>query len=188
MLVWISLSFKGLSTIYKSTVFLLTQCVANNSGSSMHFFCHQEDNHHGVDHDPAEADGDNPYQGHQQEEQGQIGGEKFKSSTWNHMYWWCSHCASKTYICQNTQLENLNLSLERFVMLVYSFSEIWKYHDFSCHSTEPIQKAWKPQFWPADFTFSSMAAALYLCPKLVNLSRSGCLHVTFKWHNYMQLA
>ena len=48
-------------------------------------------------------------------------GEKFKSSASNHMYW-CSHCASKTYIHQNTVLENLNLSFVRFVMLVYSFS------------------------------------------------------------------
>ena len=45
------------------------------------FFCHQEDNHHNVDHDPAEADGDHRKQGHQQEEHGQPGGEKFKSST-----------------------------------------------------------------------------------------------------------
>ena len=53
----------------------------------------------------------------------------------------------------------------------------WEYLDFSCHSTKPTQETWKPQFWPADFTFPSMAAALYLCPKLVNLSRSGYLHV-----------
>ena len=50
-------------------------------------------------------------------------GEKFKSSTDNHRYWWCSECATKTYLRQNTVLENSNLRLERFVMLVYSFTE-----------------------------------------------------------------
>ena len=64
----------------------------------------------------------------------------------------------------------------------------WEYLNFSCHSTKPTQEAWKTQFWPAGFDFPSMAAALYICPKLVNLSRSGFLHVTFKWHNHMPLA
>ena len=50
-------------------------------------------------------------------------GGKFKSSTNNHRYWWCSECATKTYLRQNTVLENSNLRLERFVMLVYSFTE-----------------------------------------------------------------
>ena len=58
--------------------------------------------------------------------------------------------------------------------------------DFSCYST---QEALKPQFWPGDITFPIiMAAALYLCPKLVSLSRYGFLHITFKWLNHMQLA
>ena len=94
-------------------------------------------------------------------------------------------------------LKNLNLNFERVVMMVYSFSER-KNHlqtpigckscDFSCHSTEPTQEAWKLQFWPADFPFPSMAAALYLCPKLGNRSRRSCLRVTFKWLNHMKLA
>ena len=35
---------------------------------------------HGVDHDLAAADWDHPNQGHKQEVQGQLKGEKFKSS------------------------------------------------------------------------------------------------------------
>ena len=64
----------------------------------------------------------------------------------------------------------------------------WEYLDFSCHSTKPTQEAWMPHFCLADFTFPSIAAALYIFPKLVNLSRNGFVHVTFKWHNHMQLA
>ena len=52
-------------------------------------------------------------------------GEKVKSTTSNQMYW-CSHCASKTYICQNNVLGILNLCFERFFMLVHSYSEIKK--------------------------------------------------------------
>ena len=83
---------------------------------------HPADNHHGVDHDPAAADGDRSNQRHQQEVQGYLGGEKFKSSTHLYVLVVQSLCI-KTYICQNAELENLNLRFERFVMLVYSFSE-----------------------------------------------------------------
>ena len=110
---------------------------------------------------------------------------------------WFSHCVSKTYIRQNTVLKKHKPQFWERCRAGVQFQRK-KNHlqtpirckscDFSCHSTELTQKAWKPQFWPADFIFPSMAAALYLCPKLVNLSRSGCLHVTFKWHNHMQLA
>ena len=123
MLFWLSLSFKGLSTIYKSTVLYWLSVQQTDLGEACTLSCHPEDNHHDVDHDLAAADGDHPNQGHKQEIQGQLGGEKFKSITHKHMYWWCSHCASKTYIYQNTELETLNLSFGRFVMLVYSFSE-----------------------------------------------------------------
>ena len=81
------------------------------------------------------------------------------------MYYWCSHCASKSYIYQNTEFENLNLSFERFVMLVYSFSG--RKTTYSCNFAEPTKEAWKPKFWPADFTFPSMAASIYICPNLV---------------------
>ena len=50
-------------------------------------------------------------------------GDKYKTSTGNKMYWWCSECCCKTYLRQNTVLENSNLRFERFVMLVYSFAE-----------------------------------------------------------------
>ena len=90
--------------------------------------------------------------------------EKFKSSE-----------ANMLALC----IQNLNLSFERFFMLVYSFSNE-KTHiqttlkrescDFILHSTDPTQEAWKPKFWPADFTFHNMSSVLYICPKLVNLS------------------
>ena len=50
-------------------------------------------------------------------------GEKYKNSTSNKRYWWCSDCTCKTYLRQNTVLENSNLRFERFVMLIYSFAE-----------------------------------------------------------------
>ena len=38
---------------------------------------------------------------------------------------------------------------------------------------------YQPQFWMADFTFTiSIAAALNLCPKLINLSKNVFIHVT----------
>ena len=44
-------------------------------GAACTLSCHQEDNHHDVDHDPAEADGDHPNQGHQQEEKDNLEGK-----------------------------------------------------------------------------------------------------------------
>ena len=104
------------------------------------------------------------------------------------MYWWCSHCASKTYICHNTELENLDPHFWEVchadVLFQWKKNHLqttirWEYHGFSCHPTKPTQEAWKPQFWPADFIFPSMAAALDLCLKLVNLSRKGNLNQFF---------
>ena len=143
------------------------------------------------------AIGDHLDQWHLQEVQQQIGG-KSSSQVQANIY---------TGLVQSLCLQNLHSSEHCVEKLKPQFWEgchagvqfqwnknhlqnpiRWESRDFSCHSTEPTQKAWKPQFWPADFTFPSMAAALYLCPKLVNLSRSSCLHVTFKWFNHMQLA
>ena len=81
-----------------------------------------EDEYHDTHNHPAAADGDHPNQGHMQEVQGQLVG---KSSTQLQatICTDCCHCAFKTYIRQSTVLENLKLSFERFVMLVYSFSD-----------------------------------------------------------------
>ena len=85
-------------------------------------------------------------------------GEKVKSSTSIHIYWTGSVTVSpKPSSVRTLCWKNLNLNSKRVVELVYSFRERknhlqtpirWESQDFSCHSTEPTQKAWKPQFWP----------------------------------------
>ena len=37
------------------------------------------------------------------------------------LYWWCSRCRVKTPMRKGTVLENSNLKLDRFVLLMYSF-------------------------------------------------------------------
>ena len=92
-------------------------------GAACILSCHPEDDHHVVHLHPAAADRDHPNQGHLPEVHGQLGGKssgQVQATIYVHICMWCSHCASKTYIRQNTLLENLRLSFGRFVMLVYS--------------------------------------------------------------------
>ena len=104
---------------------------------------------------------------------------------------WFSQCAYKINIRENNVLENLKLNFKR----AYSFSVRKTPTD-----TYKMRVLWfqLPLHWAnsegmeatvlADLTFPSMAAALYLCPKLVIQSRRGCHHVNFKWLNHMHLA
>ena len=67
MLVLLSLSFKGLYKIYKSTVLYWISVQPTVLGAAYTISCHPEDDHHCVHHHPAAADGDHSNQGHQQE-------------------------------------------------------------------------------------------------------------------------
>ena len=70
---------------------------------------------------------------------------------------WFSHCVSKTYIRQNTVLKKSKPLFLEGCQAGVQFQRKknhlqtptrWESYDFSCHSTEPTQKAWNPQFWP----------------------------------------
>ena len=74
-LVLLSLSFRGLSTLYKSTPLYLLSVQQTVLGATCTLSCHPEDDHHDVHHHPAAADWDHPNQGHLQEVQEQHGGK-----------------------------------------------------------------------------------------------------------------
>ena len=82
-LVLLSLSFKGLSTIYKTTFLYWLSVQQTVMGATCTLSYHPEDDHHGVHHHPAVANGDHPYQAQLQEVQGQCGQGEFKSSKSN---------------------------------------------------------------------------------------------------------
>ena len=114
-----SLSFKGLSTICK-LIFLYCLSVQQTLlGAACTPSCHPENDHHDVHLHPAEPDRDHPKLIPLQEVQGQFG--KFKSSTSKHLYWWCSHCASKTSIWQNTALPTQEEWKPQFWLAYFTF-------------------------------------------------------------------
>ena len=70
---------------------------------------------------------------------------------------WNSHCVSKTYIRQNTVLKKTKPKFRKGCQAYEQFQRKENHLqtpirceslDFSCHSTEPTEKAWKPQFRP----------------------------------------
>ena len=116
--VLLSLSVKGLSIVWYVDSTLMTQCAANSFGSNM-------------DHFPTtrgvlakkmitiillQQMGIIPYKSTFRKCKYNRG-EKFRTSTKSQRYWCCSQCASKKYICHNTDCKNIQYNIMVYVDL-----------------------------------------------------------------------
>ena len=124
-------------------------------GAAWILSCHPKYDHYDDCHHPSAANGDHP--NHAGSEM-TAWGEKFKSSTSIHKYL----TGSVTVSPKPTSVRTLCWKKTKTLFLEGCWAGVqfqrkknhlqtptrWESYDFSCHSTEPTQKAWKSQFWP----------------------------------------